>query len=137
MTYLLDTNVVSELRRPHPDPRVSAWFARVEASELFLSALVVGEIVAGVERVRRRDPHAAVVYDSWLDELQDAFADRIVPVDLAAAEEWGRMSVPDPVPVVDGLLAATAKVRGWTLVTRNVRDVARTGVRVLDPFDAA
>lgn len=137
MTYLLDTNVVSELRRPHPDPRVSAWFASVEAPELFLSALVVGEIVAGVERVRRRDPAAVVAYDAWLDELHDAFADRIVPVDLATAEEWGRMNVPDPLPVVDGLLAATAKVRGWTLVTRNVRDVTRTGVHVLDPFDAA
>ena len=137
MTYLLDTNVLSELRRPRPDPRVSAWFARVEAPELFLSALVVGEIVAGVERVRRRDARAAVAYDAWLDELHDAFADRIVPVDLAAAEEWGRMSVPDPLPVVDGLLAATAKVRGWTLVTRDVRDVARTGVHVLDPFDDA
>ena len=137
MTYLLDTNVVSELRRPHPDPRVSAWFARVEAPELFLSALVVGEIVAGVARVRRRDARAAVAYDAWLDELHDVFADRIVSVDLATAEEWGRMNVPDPLPVVDGLLAATAKVRGWTLVTRNVRDMARTGVDVLDPFDAA
>jgi predicted nucleic acid-binding protein len=134
VTYLLDTNVVSELRRHRPDPAVSAWFAGVEADDLFLSALVVGEIVAGVERIRRRDPHAVVAYDSWLAELREAFADRIVPVDLAAAEEWGRMTVPDPLPVVDGLLAATAKVRGWTLVTRNVRDIARTGVRVLDPF---
>lgn len=137
MTYLLDTNVLSELRKPRPDARVTAWFAEVDAGDLFLSSLVVGEIVAGVERVRRRDRRAVAAYDAWLDELRTAFADRIVPVDVRVAEEWGRLNVPDPLPVVDGLLAATAKVHDWTLVTRNGRDVERTGVRLLDLFTSS
>ncbi|HEY3000399.1 MAG TPA: type II toxin-antitoxin system VapC family toxin [Acidimicrobiales bacterium] len=134
MAFLLDTNIISEVRKPRPDGRVTAWLASVEGDDLFLSVLVVGEIGQGIERLRRRDPRRAAAYAEWLVELRTAYADRIVPVDLAAADEWGRLNSVTRLPVVDGLLAATAKVRGWTLVTRNTRDVAGTGVRLLDPF---
>lgn len=137
MTYLLDTNVVSELRRRRPDPTVSAWFDSVRSHDLHLSVLVVGEIRQGVERLARRDAEQAAAYEKWLLELVDLYGERIVPVDGAVADLWGRLNAPDPLPVVDGLLAATALVHGWTLVTRNTADLARTGVRLLDPFGSA
>jgi hypothetical protein len=137
MGYLLDTNVLSELRRRSPDRRVTEWLASVPSAQLFLSVLVLGEVRIGIERLRRRDPPQAEVLDAWLSRMESAFADRILPVGPAVAEEWGRLNVPDPVPVVDGLLAATAKVHDLTLATRNTKDVARTGVSVLNPFDRA
>lgn len=136
MTFLLDTNVVSEIRKRSPDPNVAAWIAAVPASELFLSVLVVGELRAGVQRLARRDPAQAGMIDDWLQRLVTAYGDRIVPVTVDIAEVWGRLNVPDPLPVVDGLLAATALAHGWTLVTRNTADVASTGVAVLNPFAA-
>lgn len=136
MSFLLDTNVVSEIRKKVPNAGVAAWFESVPASELFLSALVVGEIRQGIERLTRRDAAQAETFERWLGQLVDVYGDRVVPITAEVAEVWGRLNVPDPVPVVDGLLAATALVHGWTLVTRNVGDVAATGVRVLDPFAA-
>lgn len=136
MAFLLDTNVVLEIRKPRPDPNVQAWLGSVPEADLHLSVLVVGEIRQGVERLRRRDPARAAPYEAWLSELARRFADRLVPVTVEVCEEWGRLNVPDPLPVVDGLMAATAKVRGWTFVTRNVADLARTDVRLLDPFGA-
>lgn len=134
MSYLLDTDVVSEAR-PRGSPHVRRWLASVPGRELFLSVLVLGEVRQGVERIRRRDPVQATGFDAWLSRLQSEYADRLLPVTVAIAEEWGRMNVPDPLPPVDSLLAATAKVHGMTLVTRNVADVASTGVAVLNPFD--
>lgn len=134
MSFLLDTNVVSEIRKRSPDPGVARWFSSVPADELFLSVVVVGEIRQGIERLARRDPDQAAVLEQWLRRLVRVYADRIVPVTAEVAEAWGRLNVPNPVPVVDGLLAATALVRGWTLVTRNTADIACTGVRLLDPF---
>lgn len=134
MTYLLDTNVVSELRRPRPDDAVVTWFGDVGSAELRLSVLVLGEIRQGVERLARRDADQAAAHAKWLAELRDLFGDRIVPVTADIADLWGRLNVPDRLPAVDGLLAATALVHDWTLVTRNTADVARTGVRLLDPF---
>lgn len=110
------------------------WIASAPAANLYLSVLVVGEIRRGIERLKRRDPEGAEVYEAWLGTVLSDYADRILPVDAKIAEEWGRMSVPDPVSVVDGLMAATAKVRDMILVTRNTADVERTGVRVLNPF---
>ncbi len=134
MTWLLDTNVVSELRKgERANPGIAAWFAQAEEESLYTSVLVVGELRRGIELLRRRDVPSAVALDHWLAGLTDEFADRILPVDHADAEQWGRLNVPDPVPTVDGLLAATAIVHGLTLVTRNTRDVARTGVSLLDP----
>jgi hypothetical protein len=135
LSYLVDTNVISELRkREKADPAVQAWFASVADEEIFLSVLTVGEIRQGVERIRRRDPAAATALDRWLDRVVEMHRDRLVPVDRLVAEEWGRMNVPDPLPVIDGLLAATAKVTGLTLVTRNVGDVERTGIDLVNPF---
>lgn len=94
----------------------------------------MGEIRQGVERLRRRDPKQAKVFDRWLGDLRRDYGERILPVTAAVAEEWGRLDVPDPLPVVDGLLAATAKTHGLTLVTRNTGQVERAGVLLLDPF---
>jgi predicted nucleic acid-binding protein len=135
VAYLLDTNVLSEITRRSPDPNVKRWLDSVHGPLLYVSVMVVGEIRQGVERLRRRDPVRAAVYETWLARMRHEFSDRIVPITPDIAEEWGLLGVPDPLPLVDGLLAATAKVHGWTLVTRNVRDVERTGVRVLNPFE--
>jgi toxin FitB len=136
LSYLLDTNVISELcKGERANPKVSSWFAGLADEEIYLSVLTIGEIRRGIESVRRRDPDSAAALDSWLGRLNEAHRDRILPVDRAVAEEWGRLSVPDPLSVIDGLLAATAKVVGLTLVTRNVADVERAGVALLDPFD--
>jgi predicted nucleic acid-binding protein len=135
MSFLVDTNVLSELRkgrRAHAS--VIEWFESVDDKALYLSVLVIGEIRQGIEGLRRRDPPAAAQIERWLDELVKSHADRILPLDAAIADRWGRLNVPDQVPAVDGMLAATALVHSLTLVTRNVRDVERTGVRHLDPF---
>ncbi len=134
MKYLLDTNVLSEARRPQGDEGVKRWLSSAHIADVYLSVLAVGEIRRGIERLKLRDPVGAEVYETWLGTILRDYADRILPVDAEIAEEWGRMSVPDPIPIVDGLMAATAKVRGMTFVTRNTADVERTGVRVLNPF---
>ena len=134
MSFLLDTNVISEVRRARANPGVRKWFESVPAEELFLSTLVVGEVLYGIEKLRRRDPVQAEAYEAWLATLHSEFSDRLLPISSEVAERWGRLNVPDPVPVVDGLLAATAQVHGLTLVTRNTADLARTGVSLLNPF---
>lgn len=134
MTWLVDTNVLSELRKgERADPGIRSWFATVADDDLFTSVLVVGELRRGVELLRRRDAIAAAALEQWLGRLAGSFSSRILPVDGAVADRWGRLGVPDPVPTVDGLLAATALVHDLVLVTRNVRDIVRTGARVLDP----
>jgi predicted nucleic acid-binding protein len=131
---LLDTNIVSELRKgERADAGLRAWFAEADEESLYTSVLVVGELRRGIESIRRRDVPSALALEHWLAALTDGFADRILPVDQAVADRWGRLNVPDPVPTVDGLLAATALVHGLTLVTRNTRDVSRTGAPFLDP----
>jgi toxin FitB len=135
MSLLIDTNIISEVRKgPRCDANVAVWYASVADADLYLSVLVLGEIRKGVELVRRRDAERADLLEAWLEEIATAFGDRILPIDGAVADEWGRMSALRPVPVVDGLLAATAKAHRMTLVTRNARDVEGLGVRVLDPF---
>jgi predicted nucleic acid-binding protein len=134
--YLLDTNVLSETRKPRCDEGVKRWISSVPAADLYLSVLVVGEVRRGIERLKRRDLQQSEVYEAWLDALLDDYVDRLIPVDAEVTDEWGRMSVPETASIVDGLMAATAKVRGMTFVTRNTVDVARTGVRLLNPFEA-
>jgi predicted nucleic acid-binding protein len=133
---LLDTNIVSELRKAgRANANVVAWYASVPDRSLWLSVLVLGEIRRGIEALRRRDRRAALALDRWVVRLEREHGGRILSVDLAVAAEWGRLDAAFGLPPIDGLLAATARVHDLTLVTRNVRDVARTGIRCLNPFD--
>ena len=134
MSYLLDTNVVSELKKTRPNAGVAAWRDSTPSHEHFLSALVLGEIRRGVELLRPRDPTRAESIDAWLASLSSTYRDRILPVDAAVTDAWGRLDVPDRLPVVDGLLAATALVHDMTLVTRNTADIRRPSVRMFNPF---
>ncbi|MBS0602326.1 type II toxin-antitoxin system VapC family toxin [Plasticicumulans sp.] len=135
MGFLIDTNVLSELRRQSRcQPSVSTWFASTSPDDLYVSVIVAGEIRRGIELLRRRDPVAARQLEDWLSRLQAALGTRLLPVTSEITDCWGRLGIPDAVPVADGLIAATALVHDLTLVTRNTRDVARTGVRLFDPF---
>lgn len=137
MNYLLDTNVISEVRKGTKcDANVAAWWASIDDASIYLSVLVLGEIRKGVERVRPNDPAQARALEKWLTAVVQSFADRILPVDQAVADEWGRMAAKRPVSTVDALLAASAKVHGMTLATRNVPDVADLGADVINPFEA-
>jgi predicted nucleic acid-binding protein len=136
VSFLIDTNVISEVRKgDRCDPAVAAWWGGVAEGDLWLSALVLGEIRKGVELARRRDPTKADALEAWLGNVIAGYGDRVLPVDTAVAEEWGRMNAIRPVPVIDALLAATAKANDLTLVTRNEADVAGLDVAVLNPFD--
>lgn len=138
MKCLIDTNIISEVRKgDRCDPNVARWYESLDDDDLYLSVLVLGEIRKGIERLRPRDPDQAAALEAWLAAVKTAFDGRIFPVDQSVADTWGRMSSPQPVPVVDGLLAATAEVHGLTLATRNVADVERTGATFVNPFEPA
>ena len=135
MRFLLDTNVISEIRkRDRAHPNVIDWVARTPAAEIGTSVLVLAEIRRGIERKRRMDPKQARLLDRWFSQMRTRLEDRVLPVDEPIAEAWARMGIPNPLPLINGLLAATAKVRRLTLVTRNIADVSAAGVSVLDPF---
>ena len=135
MSYLLDSHIVSELRkREHANVGVRQWFAGVDDAELFLSVLTVGEIRRGIESIHRRDRARALALNRWFHALVTEYEPRILLVDQKVAEEWGRMNAVATLPAIDSLLAATAHVHGLTLVTRNTKDVTRTGVPYLNPF---
>jgi toxin FitB len=137
VSYLIDTNVISELRKgDRCDPAVAAWWAKVDENELWTSALVLGEIRRGIELARRHDPQKAKVLEAWLEEVIYGFGDRILDVDAQVADEWGRMNAIRPLPVIDALIAATARANSLTFVTRNVSDVQGVGVDLLNPFTA-
>jgi toxin FitB len=137
VSYLLDTNTLSELRKRRPDPRVTNWFDTTPKAELYLSCLTVGEIRRGIERLRRKDEIQAKTIERWLAGLRRLYQDRIVPVDMEITERWGRISAAATLPTIDGLLAATALARDWTMVTRNTADFTSSGVRVLNPWEPA
>jgi toxin FitB len=135
MTFLLDTNVLSERRKRSPDRNVVRWFTDNLRADAYISVLVPGEIRYGIERVRRRDPVQAAALERWLGELRSAYRRRILPVTTEIAEEWGRIDTSRRMPTADGLMAATAKVHGLTLVTRNHADFAACGVPMVNPFE--
>ncbi len=137
MSFLVDTNVLSELRKPKPNRGVLDWFETVDGHELFLSVLTIGEIRRGITGLEQRGDRAqANALESWLAHILDHYDNHIAVVDGAVAQEWGRIKPAQPVPVIDGLLAATAIVHGWVLATRNTADIARTRARLHNPFTA-
>jgi toxin FitB len=133
--YLLDTTVISEVSKgKQSDHNVTAWYDSVEPENLCISALVIGEIRAAVEKLRLRQAERAVAFERRLVLVVDLFADRIIGIDRRIAEQWGRLNARQRRPAVDALIAATALVHGMIVVTRNVRDFAETGAEVLNPF---
>jgi predicted nucleic acid-binding protein len=132
--YLLDTNVISETRKSRADSGVIAFLSAADAAGLFLSVLTLGELRKGVEAKRRTDAVAADRLGAWVDGIETMFADRVLPIDAAAATRWGELSAGRSLPVIDTLIAATALCHGLTLVTRNKRDVEPTGVPLVDPW---
>jgi len=136
--YLLDTNVVSELRKirhGRADSRLAEWADSVDAVDLYLSAITVQELESGILLAERRDPPQGAIFRTWLNShVLPAFTGRILPVDTAVAQRSARLHVPDPRPVRDGLIAATALVHGMTVVTRNAADFEPSGVAILNPW---
>ncbi|GAA1668383.1 type II toxin-antitoxin system VapC family toxin [Glycomyces endophyticus] len=135
MKYLLDTNILSELRKARPNPRVERWYDAAADTDLHLSVMTVAEFRKGLARLRRKDAERAAALDRWLDRLLAPYESRILPVTADIANVWGELNDPEPLPVIDAFIAATAIVHDMVLVTRNVRDFERTGVRILNPFD--
>ena len=135
--FLLDTNVLSELRRrERTHPKVAAWADTVHASDLFLSAITILEIEAGTLQLARRDATRGRVLRAWIDgKVLPAFADRILPIDTAVAQRCARLHVPDPRAERDALIAATALVHRMRVVTRNVADFQPMGVDLLNPWE--
>ena len=137
--FLLDTNIVSELVKPKPEPTVTAWIDSTDETLLYLSVLTLGEIRKGIGLLR--DASRRVVLEAWLDsDLIWRFVDRILPIDRAVADRWGRLTAEaavakSPLAVIDGLLAATALDQNLTLVTRNTKDIVVTGVPVFNPWN--
>ncbi|MHA7987806.1 PIN domain-containing protein [Rathayibacter sp. CAU 1779] len=133
MKYLLDTNILSEARRG--TEKAQLWLEDQDRDDLAISVLTLAELDIGVRRKERSDPRQGVALRLWLDEaVIPAFENRVLSVDERVAIEFARMQVPDPVPMVDALIAASAIVHSLTLVTRNTKDMQRTGVQLLDPW---
>ena len=136
--YLLDTNVLAELRqnKPHASPAVLAWATSVSLKVQYTSPICLMEIDIGIQRLERRTPPEGQALRVWLHQLRKLFADRALPIDDAVAQRCAALHVPDKMPEHDALIAATALAHGMTLVTRNVKDFQRTGVVLLNPWDA-
>jgi predicted nucleic acid-binding protein len=136
MLYLLDTNVISELRKgPRCDPAVAAW----EQAELIrhggaISVITIGEIRKGIALLLRRDPQQAAKLENWLQGLYHNFSNRILPITIDVAEEWGRLNATRPLPAADSLLCATANVHNMIFATRNLNDLRDVSVRIVNPF---
>jgi predicted nucleic acid-binding protein len=137
--FILDTNVVSELRKVRSgkaDAQVARWADNVDAANLYLSAMTILELEAGVLQIERRDPKQGAALRAWLDNnVLPEFIARVLPVDTAVAQRCARLHVPDPRAERDALIAATALVHGMTVVTRNAADFEATGVPLLNPWD--
>lgn len=136
--YLVDTNVISELRKGlRADAGVRAFFAGLQGDDLYLAAQTVGELRRGLENIRHRgDAEQAARLQTWLDTILDDYADRVLDFDMDSAQVWGRLMSPNPQHPVDKQIAAIALIHDLTVVTRNVGDFRSTGVHLLDPFEA-
>ncbi len=135
MRFLLDTSVISEIRkRDRAHPNVARWVTRTPVEEIGTSVLVLAEIRRGIELKRRTHPDQAKALDRWFAQMRKMLGDRVLPLDEPIVEAWAMLGISISLPLVDGLLAATAKVRGLMLVTRNIEDIAESGVAVFDPF---
>jgi predicted nucleic acid-binding protein len=131
--YLLDTNVVSELRRPRPNPAVVAWLSATTAEQLFIAAVTFGELQAGVEMTRRQDPAKAAAIEAWIDSVAVSYS--VIPMDEAIFRRWARLMHRRSNDLIeDAMIAATALIRNLTVVTRNLRDFEEFGVPTLNPF---
>jgi toxin FitB len=131
--YLLDTNVVSELRRPRPHGAVVAWLRAIPDSDLYVSAVTIGEIQAGIELTRERDPEKAAEIEAWLEQVAQTY--NTVVMDASTFRFWARLMHRQPDHhIEDAMIAATAAVHGLTVATRNIRDYKRFGVKTFDPF---
>lgn len=131
--YLLDTNVISELRRPRPHGAVVAWLREVPDSDLYISAATIGELQAGVEMTREQDSEKAAEIEAWLERVADTY--NVLPMDARTFRSWARLMHRQPDNLIeDAMIAATAAVHNLTVVTRNIRDFKRFGVTTLDPF---
>jgi hypothetical protein len=133
--YLLDTMVLSELRKPRRHPGVVSWLRTVRETDLFLSVVTVGEVEKGIAKQQRRDAKFATRLADWLDGVLEDYASRIVPIDVNIARRWGRLADAHGHSGADLLIAATALEHGLSVVTRNVRHFAGMGAVVLDPFE--
>ncbi len=134
--YLIDTVVLSELRKPQRDARLTAWVARQRTTDLFVSVITIGEIERGISRQRATDPDFAAALAAWLDRVLTLYGERVVPFDLQIARRWGQLSAALGNDSADLMISATALEHGLTVVTRNVSDFEPTGVATLNPFDS-
>lgn len=135
MAYLIDTNVISEIQKgSKANEGVLEWYEGIKSDEIYLSVLVIGEIRQGIERLRRRNLEQADILEERLKKIRELFGERILPITLNIANRWAINNVPDLFPVIDGLLAATAIEHKLIFVTRNIKDVERSEVKLFNPF---
>jgi predicted nucleic acid-binding protein len=132
--YLLDTNVISELRRPRPNRAVLAWVSSIAPDQVFLSAVTIGELQAGVENAKEQDAARAAVIESWVDGVAESY--NVLSMDGPTFRRWAQLMHRQPPDLIsDAMIAATALVHDLTVVTRNVRDFERLGLTTINPFD--
>ena len=134
--YLIDTVVLSQLRKPKRDVRLASWIKKQRTSDLYLSVVTVGEIERGIVLQRTRDPDFATALASWLDRVLTLYGERVLPFNLQIARRWGQLSAALGNNTADLMISATALEHGLTVVTRNVSDFEPTGVAIFNPFDA-
>lgn len=134
MAYLLDTNILSELRKPHCDSKLLDWVNQIDSNECFISVLSLGEIRRGVQKIKKTDPSRAKVFEKWLHSLVSFYNDRILPITIETALRWGSFDYTKNHPPIDALLGATALQHDLILVTRNISDFKSMEIEVINPF---
>lgn len=139
MSFILDTNIISELRKPKPAQEVLDWFSRVDENSLYLSVLTIGEIQNGINQLKNSRQRQDL--EIWLETIKDEYKNQLIPVSTEIAEKWGALNAAcrktgKTLPVIDGLIAATAYVRGAILVTRNTEDFEDSGIRLMNPWQS-